>query len=46
MKNKDIETKLKELYIKGWITKDEYLEQMDKLDKREKPDLPEPPPVY
>ena len=46
MKNKDIETKLKELYIKGWITKEELMNKLEALDKKDKPDMPEPPTVY
>ena len=46
MKNKDIETRLIEMYIKGWITKEELEERLEKLDKKDKKDLPEPPTVY
>lgn len=46
MKNKDIETRLIEMYIRGWITKEELEEKLDKLDETDKPDMPEPPPVY
>ena len=43
MKNKDIETRLIEMYVKGWITKEELEERLEKLDKK---DMPEPPTVY
>lgn len=49
MKNKDIETRLIEMYIRGWITKEELEKQLEKLDKSneaDKPDMPEPPAVY
>ena len=46
LKNKDIETRLIEMYIRGWITKEELEEQLDKLDESDKPDMPEPPTVY
>lgn len=49
MINKDIETRLIEMYIKGWITKEELetqLKKLDKSDEADKPDMPEPPPVY
>ena len=46
MINKDIETRLIEMYIKGWITKEELEERLAKLDEPDKPDMPEPPPVY
>jgi len=46
LKNKDIETRLIEMYIRGWITKEELEEKLDKLDETDKPDMPEPPPVY
>lgn len=43
MINKDIETRLIEMYIRGWITKEELEEKLEKLDK---PDMPEPPTIY
>ena len=43
MKNKDIEARLIELYINGWITKEELDRQLEKLDKKT---LDEPPTVY
>ena len=43
MINKDIEQRLIEMYIRGWITKEELEEKLEKLDK---PDMPEPPTVY
>lgn len=43
MKNKDIETRLIEMYIKGWITKEELDKELDRLDKKE---MPEPPTIY
>lgn len=43
MKNKDIETRLIEMYIKGWITKEELDRKLEQLDKK---DMPEPPTVY
>ena len=49
MINKDIKHRLIEMYIRGWITKEELEEQLDKLDKLDKPDksdIPEPPTVY
>lgn len=46
MKNKDIETRLIEMYIRGWITKEQLEEQLDKLDESNKPNMPEPPTVY
>ena len=44
--NKDIETRLIEMYIKGWITKEQLEGQLDKLEESDKPDMPEPPTVY
>jgi len=44
--NKDIETRLIEMYIRGWITKEELEERLEKLEKSDKPDMPEPPTVY
>lgn len=44
--NKGIETRLIEMYMRGWITKEELEEQLDKLDEPNKPDMPEPPTVY
>ena len=46
MINKDIETRLIEMYIRGWITKEEQEERLEKLEKSDKPDMPEPPTVY
>lgn len=46
MKNKDIETRLIEMYIKGWITKEELEKQLEKSNEADKPDMPEPPTVY
>lgn len=46
MINKDIEQRLIEMYIRGWITKEELEERLDKLDESDKPDMPEPPKVY
>lgn len=46
MINKDIETRLIEMYIRGWITKEELEERLDKLEESDKPDMPEPPAVY
>lgn len=46
MKNKDIETRLIELYIRGWITKEELDRKLKQLDKKDKPDMPKPPRVY
>lgn len=46
MINKDIEARLIEMYIKGWITKEELDKQLEKLDKKDRPDMPEPPTVY
>ena len=46
MVNKDIETRLIEMYIRGWITKEELEERLEKLEKSDKPDMPEPPTVY
>ena len=46
MKSKDIETRLIELYIRGWITKEELDRKLEQLDKKDKPDMPEPPRVY
>lgn len=46
MINKDIETRLIEMYIRGWITKEELEERLEKLEKSDKPDMPEPPTVY
>lgn len=46
MINKDIETRLIEMYIRGWITKEELEEKLEKLDKPDKPDMPEPPTIY
>lgn len=46
MINKDIEQRLIEMYIRGWITKEELEEQLDKLEESDKPDMPEPPKVY
>ncbi len=43
MKNKDIEARLIELYIKGWITKEELVGKLEELDRKE---MPEPPTVY
>lgn len=43
MKNKDIETRLIEMYIKGWITKEELDKKLDELSKK---DMPEPPTIY
>lgn len=46
MKNKDIETRLIEMYIREWITKEELIKRLDELEKKDKPDMPEPPRVY
>ena len=46
MKNKDIETRLIELYIRGWITKEELNKKLEALEKKDKPDMPKPPTVY
>ena len=46
MKNKDIEARLIEMYIKEWITKEELMSKLEALDKKDKPDMPEPPTVY
>lgn len=46
MLNKDIEQRLIEMYIKGWITKEELDKQLEKLDKKDKPDMKEPPIIY
>ena len=46
MVNKDIEQRLLDLYIKGWITKEELMSKLEALDKKDKPDIPEPPTVY
>ena len=46
MINKDIEQRLIEIYIRGWITKEELDEKLNKLDESNKPDMPEPPTVY
>lgn len=43
MINKDIETRLIEMYIKGWITKEELEEKLEELDKKE---MKEPPIIY
>lgn len=43
MKNKDIETRLIEMYIRGWITKEELEERLDKLDESK---MKEPPTIY
>jgi len=46
LKNKDIETRLIEMYIRGWITKEELDRKLEAIDKKDKPDMPEPPTVY
>ena len=46
MKNKDIETRLIEMYIKGWITKEELDKALAKLDKPKNKGLDEPPVLY
>lgn len=46
MKNKDIEAGLIELYIKGWITKEELDRELAKLDKPKSKGLDEPPTIY
>lgn len=46
MKNKDIEARLIEMYIRGWITKEELEERLEKLEESDKSDMPEPPTVY
>lgn len=46
MKNKDIETRLIEMYIRGWITKEELDSKLEQLDKKDTPDMPEPPTIY
>lgn len=46
MKNKDIETRLIEMYIREWITKEELMSKLEALDKKDKPDMPKPPRVY
>lgn len=46
MINKDIEQRLIEMYIRGWITKEELDEKLNKLDEPDKPSIPEPPTIY
>lgn len=46
MINKDIEARLLEMCIKGWITKEELDSKLEALDKKDKPDMPEPPVIY
>lgn len=46
MKNKDIEARLLEMYIRGWITKEELMSKLEAIDKKDKPDVPEPPTIY
>ena len=46
MVNKDIERRLIEMYIRGWITKEELIKRLDELEKPDKPSLPELPKIY